>query len=108
MIKSLFDIGLIHYLVVALLLFVTGLLGVVICKNIIKVFISIEFMLCAVNINLIAFAHYTDAQNIAGMVFNLFIMAVGTVQLAVLICLFYSVYNYKKSVDTNDFEENKG
>lgn len=108
MIKNLCDIGLIHYLVIALLLFVIGLSGVVICKNIIKIFISIEFMLCAVSINFIAFAHYIDAQNINGMVFNIFIIAVGVVQLAVLICLLYSVYNYKKSVDINDFEENKG
>lgn len=84
-------IGLGHYLTVAAILFVTGILGIFINrKNIIVILMSVELMLLAVNINLVAFsAHLGD---LAGQVFTLFVLTVAAAEaaigLAVLVCFF--------------------
>lgn len=66
------DIGLYHYLFLALILFMIGFFGAIISKNILKVLISVEFMLTAVNINFIAFASFFDNLKLQGFVFSLF------------------------------------
>ena len=54
------EITMYHYLSIGLLLFLIGLLGSVIVKNVIKVLISIEIMLLGININFITFAAFCD------------------------------------------------
>ncbi len=84
-------IGLGHYLTVAAILFVTGIFGIFVNrKNIIVILMSIELMLLAVNINLVAFsAHLGD---LVGQVFTLFVLTVAAAEaaigLAMLVCFF--------------------
>ncbi len=108
MINLLFDIGLYHYLILALVLFLIGFLGTIICKNVIKVLLSVEFMLTAVNINLIAFASFFDNIKLNGLVVALFYTAIGAVELAVAIAIFYLMFRTKHSVNTDDYDELKG
>ena len=61
-----------HYLFIGLLLFLIGLLGSVLLKSVIKILISIEFMLLGVNINFITFATYCDNINYEGYIISLF------------------------------------
>lgn len=105
MVDMVLDIGLYHYLALALILFLMGLWGAIVSKNIIKVLICLEFMLVAVNINLIAFASFFDNVNLLGIVFSLFSIAVGAVEFAIAISIFYLMYSHKKSVNTEDYEE---
>ncbi|MCY4007345.1 MAG: NADH-quinone oxidoreductase subunit NuoK [Rhodobacteraceae bacterium] len=82
-------IGLEHYLVVATILFVTGVFGIFLNrKNIIVILMAIELMLLAVNINLVAFSvHLGD---LVGQVFTLFVLTVAAAEaaigLAILVC----------------------
>jgi len=84
-------IGLAHYLTVAAIMFVTGILGIFINrKNIIIILMSIELILLSVNINLVAFsAHLGD---LVGQVFTIFVLTVAAAEaaigLAVLVCFF--------------------
>ena len=84
-------IGLGHYLTVAAILFVTGIFGIFVNrKNVIIILMSIELMLLAVNINLVAFsAHLGD---LVGQVFALFVLTVAAAEaaigLAILVCFF--------------------
>ena len=105
---QIFDIGLFHYLLLGLILFLIGLAGTIISKNILKVLICIEFMLTAVNINFIAFASFTDSVKLQGFVFALFYTAMGAVEIAVLLAIFYIMFKSKQSVDTEDYKELKG
>lgn len=107
-IKFLFDIGLYHYLFLGLVLFLIGFFGAIICKNVLKVLISIEFMLTAVNINFIAFASFFDNIKLNGFIFSLFYIAVGAVEIAIAIAIFYLMFSSKQSVNTEDYEELKG
>ncbi len=108
MANMLFNISLFHYLIFALFLFAIGFVGAIVSKNIFKILISIEFMLTAVNINLVAFASFTDSVNLTGYVFSLFYIALGAIELGIAISIFYLMYQSKKSVDINNYEELKG
>lgn len=108
MINLIFDIGLYHYLFLALILFLIGFWGAIISKNILKVLISIEFMFAAVSINFIAFASFFDNIKLHGLVFSLFITAISAVEVAIAVTVFYLMFNTKQSVNTEDYEELKG
>ena len=102
MIRLIFDIGLYHYLALALILFLIGLFGTIVSRNILKVLISVEFMLTAVNINFIAFASFFDNANLDGFVFSLFYLAIGAVETAIALAIFYVMFKTKQSVDTEE------
>ncbi len=90
-------IGLVHYLVLATLLFCIGLYGVLTRRNAVAVLMSIELMFNAVNINLVAFSHYRP--EITGIVFSLFIIAVAAAEATVGVALVLSVYRNQKDID---------
>ncbi|QIE44138.1 NADH-quinone oxidoreductase subunit NuoK [Pseudohalocynthiibacter aestuariivivens] len=84
-------IGIEHYLAVAAALFVTGIFGLFLNrKNVIILLMSIELMLLAININMVAFSSY--AGDLVGQVFTLFILTVAAAEaaigLAILVCFF--------------------
>lgn len=99
------EITLLHYLFVGLILFVSGVLGSILCKNIIKVLISIEFILTGVNINFVAFSTFCGSTDGDGFVMALFYTGIGAVELAVAIYIFYLMYTRKKSEDINEYGE---
>ena len=87
------EITMYHYLFIGLLLFLIGLLGSTLVKNVIKVLISIEIMLLGVNINF------------EGYIISLFYVGLGAVELAVALYLFYLMYQKKESDCIERFNE---
>lgn len=85
------------YLFIGLMLFLIGLIGSILVKNVIKVLISIEFMLLGVNINFVAFASYCDSVNFEGYIMALFYVGIGAVELAVALYIFYLMFRKKES-----------
>ena len=84
-------IGIEHYLTVAATLFVIGIFGLFLNrKNVIILLMSIELMLLAVNINLVAFSSF--AGDLAGQIFTLLVLTVAAAEaaigLAILVCFF--------------------
>lgn len=94
-----------HYLAFALILFLIGFLGFISAKNLIKVLISIEFMLCAAGVNFIALNNFLNVTTQAGQIFALFINAVGACEIAVALALILAVYAYKPTTDTESHKE---
>jgi NADH:ubiquinone oxidoreductase subunit K len=86
-----------------LLLFVIGILGSVISKNVIKVLISIEFILTGVNINFATFATFCDNMQLDGYIMSLFYVAIGAVELAVALYIFYLMYSKKESENIDKY-----
>lgn len=97
------EITMYHYLFLGLLLFVIGFAGSVLSKHVIKVLISIEFILTGVNINFVTFTTYCDNVNFDGFVVALFYVAIGAVELAVALYIFYLMYNKKESENIEDY-----
>ena len=94
-----------HYLFVGLILFLTGIIGSVIVKNVIKVLISIEIMLTGVNINFITFSAYCGNDNFDGFIIALFYVGLGAVELAVALYIFYLMFQKKESDNIEKYSE---
>lgn len=87
------------YLMLSTILFTIGVLGVLFRRNAIIIFMSIELMLNAVNLLLVAFSSYLSDSK--GQVFVFFIMAVAAAEVAVGLAILNMVYNNTKSTDIN-------
>jgi NADH-quinone oxidoreductase subunit K len=91
-----------HILIFSLLLFVIGIYGALVRRNIIGILISIELMLNAANINLIAFSKYTSLAPETGQVFALFVMAIAAAAAAVGLAIVLALYRIRKTVYTDE------
>jgi NADH-quinone oxidoreductase subunit K len=92
------------YLILAAMLFCTGLFGVFSRKNAIAILLSIELMLNAVNINLVAFWRYLDPSKMTGQVFAIIVFAVAAAEVAVGLALIISVYRRRKTVVADEID----
>ena len=99
------EITMYHYLFIGMLMFLIGLLGSVLVKNMIKVLISIEIMLLGVNINFVTFASFCDNVKFDGYIMALFYVGLGAVELAVALYLFYLMFQKKGSDDIESYKE---
>jgi len=94
-------IGLGHYLVLSAVLFGIGAIGFLTRRNVLIQLISIEIMLNAVNLTLVAFNRWAP-QNHAGQLFAFFVIAVAAAEAAVGLALVISLYRLKKTVYTDE------
>ncbi len=95
-------IGLEHFLILSAVLFAIGLYGVLAKRNVVVILMSIEIMLSAVNIAMVAFSRY--GQFITGQVFVIFIMVVAAAEAAVGLALIIAIYRRRKTVDADKFD----
>jgi NADH-quinone oxidoreductase subunit K len=86
------------YLVVAAALFSIGVYGVLARRNAIAILMSVELMLNAANINLVAFWRYINPAEINGQVFAAFVFVIAAAEAAVGLALVISVYRSRRSV----------
>ena len=96
-------IGLIHYLLLATILFGIGVYGVFAKRNAVAILMSIELMLNAVNINFVAINKFVQPGNAIGQLFAIFVIVVAAAEVAVGLALIISIYRLRKSVNLNDF-----
>ncbi len=90
------------YLTLAAALFSLGLYGVLARKNAIAILMSVELMLNAVNVNLVAFWRYLTPENVAGQAFAVMVFAVAAAEVAVGLALIISIYRRRKTVSANE------
>jgi NAD(P)H-quinone oxidoreductase subunit 4L len=90
------------FLVVSAALFSIGAYGVLARRNAIAIILSIELMLNAANINLVAFWRYLNPADISGQVFASFVFAVAAAEAAVGIALILSIYRNRQTVIVED------
>jgi NADH-quinone oxidoreductase subunit K len=91
------------YLVLALVLFCIGLFGALTKRNTVIVLISVELMLNAVNLNLVAFSKYGVNPSITGQIFSLFTITVAAAEVAVGLAILIALHRNKKTVNIDDF-----
>ena len=101
------SIGLEHYLMLSAVLFVVGLFGALTKRNNIAVLLSIEIMLNAVNISMVAFSRYVAPQLLTGQVFAIFIMAVAAAEAAVGLAIIIAIYRRRGTVDPTEIDTMK-
>lgn len=100
-------IGIEHYVVVSAILFVLGVLGIFLNrKNVIVILMSVELMLLAVNINLVAFSAFLG--DITGQIFALFILTVAAAEAAIGLAIIVVYYRNRGSIAVDDINLMKG
>jgi NADH-quinone oxidoreductase subunit K len=95
-------IGLEHYLVVSAMLFVLGVAGVIVRRNLLVIYMSLELMLNAANLALVAFSRFSNPPNLDGQVFVFFVIAVAAAEVAVGLALIVAVYRRRHTVHVED------
>lgn len=95
-----------HYLILAAILFVIGVTGVLMRRNVIIILLSIELMLTAVNINLVAFSHYL--KNPAGQVFVFFVMTVAAAEATLGLAIVVALFRNLETVNVDEINQMKG
>ena len=101
------DIGLSHYLTVAALLFTLGIFGIFMNrKNVIIIMMSIELMLLAVNINLVAFSAFLG--DLVGQIFTIFILTVAAAEAAIGLAILVIYFRNRGSIAVEDINVMKG
>jgi NADH-quinone oxidoreductase subunit K len=93
-------VGLQHYLVVSVLLFCLGLLGVIVRRNLLVIYMSLELMLNAVNLALAAFSSFNN--NLDGQVIVFFIITVAASEVAVGLALIVALYRRRQTTHVED------
>jgi NADH-quinone oxidoreductase subunit K len=91
-----------YYLVLSAIVFVTGVMGVLLRRNIIIILLSIELMLNATNINFVAFSQYF--HNVAGQVFVFFALTVAAAEVAVGLAIIIALYRAKSTINIDEFQ----
>jgi len=89
-----------YYLILSAVLFAIGVAGVLIRRNPVVIFMSIELMLNAVNLSFIAFA--SQLNSLDGQVFVFFVMAVAAAEVAVGLGIIVSIFRARTSVDVDE------
>ena len=100
-------IGLSHYLAVAAILFTIGVFGIFVNrKNIIVILMSVELMLLAVNINLVAFSVFLG--NVVGQIFAMFVLTVAAAEAAVGLAILVTFFRNRGDIAVDDATMMKG
>ena len=98
------NITLEHYLILSAILFSIGLYGALAKRNAIVILMSIEIMLVAVSITLVAFSRYIVPLELTGQVFVIFIMVVAAAKAAVGLAIIIAIYRYRETIDATKID----
>lgn len=97
-----------HYLILGAILFGIGMYGVLAKRNIILILISVDFMLNAANINLVAASKFLAPSNVLGQLFAIFVMIVTAAEIGVGLGIIIYIYRAHVSVENHEFNIMKG
>ena len=101
------EIGLGHYLTVGAILFALGIFGIFLNrKNVIIILMSIELMLLAVNINFVAFSHFSG--DLVGQVFAMFVLTVAAAEAAIGLAILVVYFRNRGTIAVEDINVMKG
>jgi NADH:ubiquinone oxidoreductase subunit K len=95
-----------YFLILSAFLFCAGAYGVLARRNAVLVLMSVELMLNAVNLNLVAFS--AQAQNVSGQVFALFVITIAAAEVGIGLAIVLLIYRNFRSPDLDKVEQLKG
>jgi len=97
-------VGLEHYLILSAVLFSIGLYGALAKRNAIIILMSIELMLNAVNIAMVAFSRYIVPLMLTGQIFAIFVMVVAAAEVAVGLAIIIAIYRHRETIDATKID----
>ena len=97
------EIQLEYFLLLAAALFCIGIYGLITSRNAVRVLMSIELLLNAVNLNLMGFSNFLDPSNIKGQVFAIFVITIAAAEAAVGLAIILAIYRNRETIDMEQF-----
>ena len=94
------SVGIGHYITVSILLFCLGLLGVIVRRNLLVIYMGLELMLNAANLALVAFSRFNN--DLDGQVFVFFVITVAAAEVAVGLALIVALYRKRRTAHVED------
>jgi NADH-quinone oxidoreductase subunit K len=94
------NVGIEHYLTVSIILFCLGLLGVIVRRNLLVIYMGLELMLNAANLALVAFSRFNN--DLDGQIFVFFIITVAAAEVAVGLALIVALYRKRRTAHVED------
>lgn len=98
------SLGLEHYLLLSAILFSIGLYGALAKRSAVIILMSIELMLNASNIALVAFSRYITPTLLTGQVFTIFIIAVAAAEVTVGLAIIIAIYRHRETIDVSKID----
>jgi NADH:ubiquinone oxidoreductase subunit K len=95
-----------YFLILSAFLFCTGAYGVLARRNSVLVLMSVELMLNAVNLNLVAFS--TQVHNVSGQIFALFVITIAAAEVGIGLAIVLLIFRNLRSPDLDQVEQLKG
>lgn len=92
-----------YSLLLAAALFCIGIYGLITSRNAVRVLMSIELMLNAVNLNLMSFSNFLDPTGIKGQIFTIFVITVAAAEAAVGLAIILAIYRNRETIDMEQF-----
>jgi NAD(P)H-quinone oxidoreductase subunit 4L len=92
-----------YYLLIASALFSIGIYGLITSRNAVRVLMSIELLLNAVNLNLMGFSNFLDPVGIKGQVFTVFVITIAASEAAVGLAIILAIYRNRDTIDMEQF-----
>lgn len=100
-----FNIGLLHYLVLSFLLFLTGLLGVLISRNMLRVLMSVLIMTVSVVINFLTFGFYCDRSLENANIISVFVLVIAVIQMFIGLVILYKINQSNEFLDAEKIKD---
>jgi NADH-quinone oxidoreductase subunit K len=94
------------YLVVSAIIFTVGVIGVLVRRNPLVIFMSIELMLNAVNLSFVAFSHYL--YSVDGLMFVFLVLTIAAAEVVVGLAIIVSIFRTRRDIDVDDMNVLRG
>ena len=101
------EIPMIYYIVISLVMFFAGVYGFITRKNMLMMLISIELMLNAVDINFAVFNRFLFPEQMEGMIFSIFAIAIAAAETAIAIAIIINIYRHICNIDADKLDDMK-
>ena len=101
------EIPMIYYIVISLVMFFAGVYGFITRKNMLMMLISIELMLDAVDINFAVFNRFLFPEQMEGMIFSIFAIAIAAAETAIAIAIIINIYRHIRNIDADKLDDMK-
>ncbi|MBD2579537.1 NADH-quinone oxidoreductase subunit NuoK [Oscillatoria sp. FACHB-1406] len=92
-----------YFLLLGAALFCIGIYGLVTSRNAVRVLMSVELLLNAVNLNLMGFSNFLDPVGIKGQIFTIFVITVAAAEAAVGLAIILAIYRNRDTIDMEQF-----
>ena len=97
----------IYYIVISLVMFFAGVYGFITRKNMLMMLISIELMLNAVDINFAVFNRFLFPEQMEGLIFSIFAIAIAAAETAIAIAIIINIYRHIRNIDADKLDDMK-